>query len=155
MKRNTVFALIISILLVFALTAFLPASARAASVSELPTLPAVLQIVITIALGFASLAGVSALVAVLVNLGKVLKIVKDGTANQWAAGLNLAAFVGLVAFGVFKPDLSMEILSGYAGQIATVLLFVLGFIMQITGSQSAYDQLKSASIPLISKSFSE
>jgi len=109
----------------------------------------VLNIVVTIVLGFASLIGISKLVAALVNILKLVGLVRDGAANKWAAGLNLVAFIALVAFGVFRPDLAMSILDGYAGQIAMVILFVLGFVVQITGSKSAHDDLKAAGVPLI------
>lgn len=114
-----------------------------------------LNVMVTIILGFAVLVGVSKLIAALVNILKLLHIVKDDTAGKWAAGLNLVAFIALVAFGVFRPDLAMSILDGYAGQIAMIILFVLGFITQITGSKLAHDQLKAAGVPLIGKSYSK
>ena len=114
----------------------------------------VLQVLITVALGFASLVGMSQLVAVIVNLLKVFGLVKDGTASQWAAGINLAGFVVLVVFGVFRPDLALDVLDGIAGQVAMVLLFVLGFITQIIGSKVTHVGLSKASVPLIGKSYS-
>jgi uncharacterized membrane protein len=117
--------------------------------------PDVLSVLVTITLGFASLVGVSKLVAALINLLKVIGLVKDSTADKWAAGLNLASFIALCLFGVFKPALAMEVLDGYAGQIAMILLFVLGFITQIVGSKSAHDALSDAGVPLIGKSFSK
>lgn len=151
--RTKKFVLVLAIVLI-AMLAFMPVAVQAQALSDVPIPVDVISVVVSIVLGFASLIGVSALIAVLVNLLKVIKIVKDGTSAQWAAGLNLLAFIALVAFGVFRPDLTMEILNGYAGQIATVLLFVLGFITQMTGSKPVYDQLKAAKAPLIYKSFS-
>jgi len=151
MKRTI---LILTVLLVIALAALLPATVYAAPAADMPLPPDVLNVVITIVLGFASLIGISKLIAALVNLLKLTGLVKDGTANKWAAGMNLAAFIALVIFGVFRPDLTMNILDGYAGQIAMVILFVLGFIVQITGSQSAHNALKAAGVPLIGASYS-
>ena len=116
--------------------------------------PDVLSVVLVIAIGFASLAGVSKLVAVIVQLGKLAKIVKDNTADQWAAGLNLLAFGALVYFGVFQPQLALSVLDGWAAQIAEVALFVLGFLVQITGSKPAYEALKASRFPLIGRSYS-
>jgi hypothetical protein len=166
MKQKYFTFILVAMLVLLAAWAFAPAvAAQAPSPGPGPSSIAwaplaepiqidVLDVVGKIALGFASLIGVSGLVAALVSLGKVIKIVKDGTADKWAAGLNLLCFIVLVVFGVFRPDLATNILDGYAGQIAMIILFVLGFITQITGSKPMYDQLKAASVPLIGKSFS-
>lgn len=153
MKTFHKFCLVLAILAI-AMLAFMPA-VHAASPAAVPLPADVLNVVVTIMLGFASLVGVSKLIAALVNLLKMIGLVKDGTANKWAAALNLAAFIALVAFGVFRPDLATSILDGYAGQIAMIILFVLGFITQITGSKPAYDDLKDARVPLIGTSYSK
>lgn len=149
-------SVLIAILVMVMLALFVaPATVSAAGIETVPIPANILNVVAAIALGFASLLGVSALIAALVNLLKVIKVVKDGTSAQWAAALNLAAFIALVAFGVFRADLAMDILDGYAGQIAMIILFILGFITQMTGSKPAHDQLAAASVPLIGKSFSD
>ncbi|MGA2490208.1 MAG: hypothetical protein ABSF99_08480 [Anaerolineales bacterium] len=142
-------------ILVIAMLAFVPITVQAHGMGDLPIPTNVLTEAITIALGFASLFGISALIAALINLLKTIKVVTDGTSAYWSAGLNLAAFIGLVAFRVFRPDLALDILNGYAGQIATVILFILGFIVQIIGSASTHLQLKAASVPLLGTSFSK
>jgi hypothetical protein len=114
----------------------------------------ILDILIKLIVGFASLAGVASLIAALINLGKVSGLVTDGAAAKWSAGLNLVAFGVLVYFGVFQPGLALEVLDDYAGRIAQVLIFILGFIIQITGSATAHKALKTAQVPLIGKSFS-
>lgn len=109
----------------------------------------VLDIIIKITLGFASLAGVSALVAVLVQILKLVGVAKDDTAGKWAAGFNLVAFLALVYFGVFQPQIAIEILDGYAAQIAVIALFVLGFVTQMTVSKPTYSAFKGANVPLL------
>jgi hypothetical protein len=149
-KRFTLFFLAILMLILMACSP-MPAVLAATGVP----LPAeTFNIVVMIMLGFASLIGVSKLIAALINLLKTIGVVKDGTSAKWAAALNLLAFIALVLVGVFKPALTMELLDGYAGQIAAILLFVLGFISQIVGSQSAHIALSNARVPLIGKSYS-
>lgn len=114
-----------------------------------------LAVALKIMLGFGSLAGVSALVAILVNFGKLVGLVKEGTSAKWSAGLNLLSFGALVFFGVWRPDLAIEVLDGYAGQIASILLFVLGFLIQIVGSPTVYRLLKGGNVPLLNFSFAE
>ena len=58
----------------------------------------------TLVATLAALAGVGALIAVLVNIGKTAGLVKDGQATTYVAGLNLLALIGLFALKVFKPD---------------------------------------------------
>jgi hypothetical protein len=113
-----------------------------------------LDVIITIAAGFASLAGVAALVAVLVQIGKYFGVVKDATANQWTAGLNLIAFIALMYFGVFQPSLTLALLDGYASQIAEIAVFILGFLVQMTTSKPVYALLKYAKVPVLGYSHS-
>lgn len=110
---------------------------------------ALLDIMLKIMLGFGSLAGCTSLVAVLVNLLKLLPITFDPA--KVAGILNLVTFVALVLLGVFRPDLALEVLDGYAGQIATILLFILGFIVQITGSKFVYERMKAARVPILNR----
>jgi len=114
----------------------------------------VLDIIIQISLGFASLAGVSSLVAVLVQIGKLAHVVKDGTSARWTASLNLLAFIVLVAFGVFQPGIAVAVLDGYAAQVAQIALFVIGFVVQMTTSKPVYVALRNARVPLLAYSYS-
>jgi hypothetical protein len=144
--------LFFSIVLVICSMAFVFVPAPVHAQAELPV-DRILNAVLVIVVGFAALVGVSKLTAALVSLLKYIPgLIQVGAADKWAAGLNLIFFIGLVAFRVFQPDISLEILDGYAGQIATIAVFVLGFIVQMTGSKPTYDQLKDAGVPLIGKS---
>lgn len=152
MKKKLLSTLmLVTILMLLVACSPMPALLAAA---DIPLPADVFNIVVMIMLGFASLVGVSKLIAAVINLLKTIGVVKDGTSAKWAAALNLLAFIALVLLGVFRPDLTMELLDGYAGQIAAILLFVLGFISQIVGSQSAHESLSNARIPLIGKSYS-
>jgi hypothetical protein len=114
-----------------------------------------LNVIISLVVMFASLAGIAALITVLVNFGKVLHVVKDGTSQYWSAGLNLAAFVTLVVLGIFRPDLTTIFLDATAQQIATILVFILGFVSQLGLSPKFYTLLRNGDVPLIGKSFSK
>jgi hypothetical protein len=157
--KNKLFVSVFAAAILVALAAFvfwpMPAVQAGPAVVLEPVPADVLNITVTIMLGFASLYGVSKLIAALINLLKLIGVVKDGTSAKWAAAFNLAAFVGLVLLGVFRPDLTTDILDGYAGQIAGVLLFLLGFLMQIVGSKSGHDALSAANVPLIGTSYSK
>jgi hypothetical protein len=146
-------SLFVTFLIALFVMAFVPIPARAQT-GEL-SIDRILNAILVIVVGFAALAGVSKLTAAIVSLLKYTGVILDGTSAKWTAALNLVFFIALVVFRVFQPDVTLEILDGYAGQIAQIAIFVLGFVMQITGSKPTYDQLKAAGIPLISKSLSE
>lgn len=139
-------------LLIVALTSFAMLAFRPMLQVEPPVTVTILDIILKIVAGFATLAGVSALVAVLVQIMKLMGIAKDDTAAKWAAGFNLFAFIVLVAFGVFQPQIALEVLDGYAAQIAVIALFVLGFVTQMTVSKPTYNAFRAASVPLLGKS---
>lgn len=111
-----------------------------------------LPVVLKLAMGFGSLVGIAALVAVLINILKTFGVVADGTAGRWSAALNLIAFSALVFFAVFQPQIALEVLDGYAGQIATILLFVLGYLIQIFVSPATHEKLKAMDIPVLGAS---
>jgi hypothetical protein len=151
MKNRSVLLYVIMLIVCVMTFALVPTSVHAQD-GQLP-IDRILNAILVIVIGFAALVGVSKLTAAIVSLLKFIPgLIQVGTADKWAAGLNLIFFVGLVAFRVFQPDISLEVLDGYAGQIATIAVFVLGFIVQMTGSKPTYDQLKEAGVPLIGKS---
>jgi len=150
--RSKLFNSVLVLVLVLLAALFVPQLAQAQG--EMSGGEFNLDAILVIVVGFASLAGTSQLVAALVNIFKGLGLVKNGTSARWAAALNLLTFIALIAFRVFQPDLALELLDGYAGQIATIAMFVLGFVLQITGSQPAHIALSEAEVPLIGKSFS-
>jgi len=115
----------------------------------IPPIDLVLAVLMQLITMFASLAGVAALVAVLVQLGKFIGLIKDDTAHKWAAGLNLVAFIVFAVFGIFNPNIVYEVLDGYAAQIAAVALFVLGFLTQMTTSKPFYTYFKNARVPYL------
>lgn len=147
-KRLFLFVALMTIV-ALALSACSPVQAVSPS-TEIPG--EALDVILALALGFASLVGVSKLVAVLVQFGKLIGWVKDNTSGKWAASLNLLAFGALVYFGVFQPQLALSALDGYAAQCAEILLFLLGLFVQVTGSKPAYDALKSSNVPLLNYS---
>jgi hypothetical protein len=121
--RARVFACL-AILFVFLFSAFSP----------LPQEPegSILDNILRIVTGFGALAGISAAVAMLVAFLRAFGVVKsDEQAGKATAALNLIAFITLVLFGVFRPDLSLDFLDSTAAKIASIGLFVLGFVLQM------------------------
>jgi pilus assembly protein Flp/PilA len=113
--------------------------------------PEALAFVVALTVQFGTLAGVATLVAALINVLKVFGVVQDGTADQWKAFFSLIAFVILVVVGVFRPDLSAVIMDQKAAQIATVLIFITGFLVQTGLAPIAHKALSG--FPVIGTSF--
>jgi hypothetical protein len=114
-----------------------------------PTEGTVLDSIIRIVVAFSTLAGVSALIAALVAIGVSANVINADTAPKWTAGLNLIAFLVLVSFGVFRPDLSLDFLDGIAAQAATIALFVLGFITQMVVPGPVNRAFARARVPVL------
>jgi hypothetical protein len=102
---------------------------------------------------FGALAGFAALVAVLVNAGKQFGLVKDGTAQNWVAGLNLAGLAALISLRVFMPEVDISALDSQAAQIAVLLAVVAAYLGEMGLSKLAHNLLKG--VPVIGKSFSK
>lgn len=100
-----------------------------------------------------ALAGFAALVALVVNIGKVTKVVKDGQASTWTLGLNLAGLVGFFFLRLFQPDLDVTQVSDIAGQLAQAGAIILSVVIQMGTSKTTHVAVKG--VPVIGKSFSE
>lgn len=149
-KSTFLFVFVLSIMMI-PMLAFAPFGLVQSSPPTAPlvTVPDPLGVILAIAIAFGSLIGTAALVTVLVQIGKLVGFISDGTSSIWAAWLNLGCFIVLVLLGIFRPDLTLDFLDGYAGRIAQVLIYILGFIVQIMGSKPIYVGLKSAGVPLL------
>jgi len=101
---------------------------------------------------FMALAGVGALVALIVNILKTAGVVKDGDAITWATGFNLAGLVLLFFLKVFAPAADIGQLDGIAATIAQIGVLVLGLITQLLGSKVGHLSVRGTWI--IGKSYS-
>ena len=148
MKRSSRLFLITIVLYSLLMMAFAP-------VSQEPTEGTVLDSIIKIVVAFSTLAGVSALIAALVAIGVWAKVITPETAPKWTAGLNLLAFLVLVYVGVFRPDLTLDFLDGLAAKAATIALFVLGFLTQMTVPAPVFRLFHRARVPVLGVMSSE
>jgi len=148
--RNMFFICLIVITLALAMV--IPVFARSLTQDNTPPPSATLQTIMDVATSLATLAGVAALISVIVNVLKYFQLVPDGMAGRVFALLNLIAFVILAAMRVFAPQYSLSYLDAYAAQIATVGLFISGYLFQLGIGQQAYQIIQQANIPILSHS---
>lgn len=104
-------------------------------------------------LEFSALIGFAALVSFIVNILKVFGVVKDGTADKWVAGFNLAGVLILYAVRLFVPDLNILPVDSILGEIAVVGGVIFSYITMLLGSKLTYYAAKG--LPLVGKSNSE
>lgn len=100
-----------------------------------------------------SLGGVASLIAVLVNAGKAVGIVKDGQAPTYSLLANVVLFVVVALVGVFAPATNLGEYDGIAKQVAEILVLVLGLATQLGLTKQFASLLKG--LPVIGFSHSE
>lgn len=108
--------------------------------------------IVGIASQFAALAGAGALIALVVNVGKTLGVIKDGQAPTASLVLNLAGVAALIALQVFQPGADVAALDGVAGQIASAGVTLFGLFVQLYGSKLGHGVV--AGVPVLGKSHS-
>lgn len=108
-----------------------------------------LNSVLAILIQFGQLAGVAALIAVVVNVFKYFGLVASGQGGRWFAAANLIALVVLVSFHLFAPTVGLVFIDQQAATIANILLIVLGYVMQLGVGSGTADKLKEMKLPVI------
>ena len=103
-------------------------------------------------LQFGQLMGVAACIAALINVFKTFGLVKDGTAGKWSAALNLIALAALVALRLFAPQIALEQVDAQAAMLSQILLIVLGYVVQLFGSDGVHALFARLRLPVIGKS---
>lgn len=101
--------------------------------------------------GFLALGGVSALFSILVNVGKVANIVKDGQSKKFMLVLNLLGFVIFALTKTFIPQVDWAQVDGAAGIVAQMGFGALSLVTMFGGGEITYKALRG--VPIIGKSF--
>lgn len=98
----------------------------------------------------AGLTGLGTLISVIVNLLKIVGIIKDGTSETWYQILNLGAFiaVAVIYFAKIKVDWSQ------IDQWLILLSALIGYVLQILGGKLTYTAI-GGKLPILGYSFSE
>ena len=113
-----------------------------------------LETVLSVFLQFSTLAGVGALLAALVNVGKTFGLVTDGTSGRWFAGLSLAAIGVLVYLKLFQPQIAVEFVDAQAAILAQILLLILGYVVQLGAGMTSHSIFAGLKLPWVGKSYS-
>lgn len=98
----------------------------------------------------AGLTGLGALISAIVNILKVVGVVKDGTSDKWYQILNLIAFIAVAVIYFLNVPIDWANIDEWMH----LLTAVFGFVLQILGGEVAYKTFKGK-MPLVGYSFSE
>ena len=104
---------------------------------------------------YVGLAGIGALIAVLVNLVKYTGVIADGDSLKWASAFNMVGFAAYWAVGLFNPDLladNIGTVDEAAGMIASAASIIIAIVIQFGSSPAVQNILRG--IPVIGKSLS-
>ena len=91
-----------------------------------------------------ALGGIAALIPILVSLGKVFGLVKDGQSKDWVTGLNLLAMTGLFIAQLAGYSHLIPIIDTQAGVFAKLMTSLLLFAGQVGISSLTYQQLRGS-----------
>jgi|GEM_PF-1561329 len=101
---------------------------------------------------FLTMGGFAALVAILINVLKALKVVKDGTAGTWSAGLNLLGLVGMYIYQVVTPGADITLIDQHLGAIAQIMSGIFSYVYTYWVSNTTHKVLSAGEVPLIGTS---
>lgn len=106
---------------------------------------------------FAALLGFAALLALIINILKFIKIkgkpiIADGEAQKWSLFGNLLGLLALYIFRIFQPDTSVIGIDQVLQEIATVGTYVLSIVGQLWVTKTTNSIVRG--LPVIGKSYS-
>jgi hypothetical protein len=101
----------------------------------------------TILVQFSALVGFAALVSVVINILKMFGVVKDGTADKWVAGFNLAGILTLYGLRLFVPDFDATSADSAMQEMALVASYIVSYVGMLLGSKLTYIATKD--LPVI------
>lgn len=104
-------------------------------------------------IGLGQLAGLAAIVTVVVNILKEYGVVKPGDSLRAVAAGNLIVFVLALVLRLYVPQVSVAVVDSVAGRAAEVGMYALGLAVQMGSSKATYSAVKG--LPVVGKSFSE
>ena len=101
-----------------------------------------------------ALVGIPALIAIVINVLKGFKVVKDGKAELWSKVMNAVVFLALYLLATYKPDVDLLFFDNIAKTVADLGLALIG-IMPIGSYVSGKVHSGFKGIPVIGMSHSE
>lgn len=87
---------------------------------------------------FAALIGWPALIALVIDILKLVGVVDDGTAGKWNLGLNLVGFAAVAVLTGFFPDFDIPGWDATLLEYVKIAAYILAILIQIIGTRFAH-----------------
>lgn len=107
---------------------------------------------VTLLAVYAALGGVGGLIALVINVGKTLGWVPDGSAATVSTGLNILGLAAVFALGVFKPGVDIGQVDASVQQFVDAATILFGLFVQLGGAKWVHSLVRG--VPLVGKSYS-
>jgi len=103
--------------------------------------------------GWSALAGVAALIALVINVLQHFPLGEDGKAQSWSAALNLIAMAVFLGLKIYNPQVDLAGIDAEIAKVAQMALIILGYVAQLGISKGTHAALRG--VPVLGKSYSE
>ena len=78
------------------------------------------------------------LIALVINVGKTLGIVDDGTSGKWSAWITLLAFVGVAFLFKLYPTFDLSSLDVQLTDILKAVTVLVGYVLELVANKKAH-----------------
>lgn len=96
--------------------------------------------------------GFGAFVSMVVDVLKYVGLIKDGQAEYYTTGLNLAGLLGLFVVMAFFPGANIVLANSVLGKLAQIGVLVLGLVVELKTTSWVHAQLRG--LPVLGYSYS-
>lgn len=87
---------------------------------------------------FGVLVGLQYVIGLIVDLLKLVGVVKPGTSGQWSAAFNLFAVLGLAVLLRYFPDATVQDWDAQLLELAKAVALIVTWLMQVFGTKAAH-----------------
>jgi hypothetical protein len=90
---------------------------------------------------YAGLLGVAAFIPPLISLLKKFGFIGEGAGANVQAWINTILFLAFIGIRIFLPDFDVGVADSIFKQIASIIVFILGFLGQFKVSEQTYKRV--------------
>lgn len=90
-----------------------------------------------------TLVGLQLLLSFVIDVGKYIGLVDDGTAGKWSAVFNLVTLIFVAAWLKFFPTVDIYAIDNQLLELAKVLIYVFAYVTQLIGTKRVHKYVVS------------
>lgn len=85
-----------------------------------------------------TLVGLQLLLSFVIDVGKYIGLVDDGTAGKWSAVFNLLTLIAVAVWLKFFPTIDIYAIDNQLNELAKLCIYVFAYITQIIGTKRVH-----------------